>query len=158
MKKLLRKLSVLLSDRAYIKYRYFYTFHRFPNLNNPKTYNEKLQWLKLNDRNPQYTIMVDKYRVRNYIKEKIGEEYLIPLLGVWNDPDDIDFDLLPGKFVLKCNHNSGAGMCICKDKNELNINNVVNNLKLGLKEDYYLYGREWPYKNVERKVICEEYL
>lgn len=158
MKKLLRKLSVLLSDRAYIKYRYFYTFHRFPNLNNPKTYNEKLQWLKLNDRNPKYSLMVDKYEVRDYIKKVIGSKYLIPLLGVWDNPDDIDFDKLPQQFVLKCTHNSGSGMVICKDKSNINIKDAKRGLAKGLNENYYLYYREWPYKNVKPRIVGEKFI
>ena len=102
--------------------------------------------------------MVDKYKARDYIAEKIGERYLIPLIGVWDDPDEIDFDALPNRFVLKCNHNSGLGMCICKDKSVLNIKNVKKGLKRGLKQDYYLTGREWPYKNVPRKIIAEQFM
>ena len=105
--------------------------------------------------------MVDKYKVRNYIKERIGEEYLIPLLGVWDKAEDIDFDKLPNQFVLKCNHNSGLGMYICKDKSKLTkkqINAIRKNLAKGLKQDYYLTGREWPYKNVPRKIIAEKYM
>lgn len=128
------------------------------NLINPRTFNEKLQWLKLYDRKPIYTTMVDKYLVREYIAEKLGEEYLIPLLGVWDDSDDIDFDALPNQFVLKCNHNSGLGMCICKDKSKLDIKKVKRELSKGLKQDYYLTGREWPYKNVPRKIICEKFM
>lgn len=127
-------------------------------LNSPKTYNEKLQWLKLYDRKPEYKIMVDKYKVRDYIATKLGEKYLIPLLGVWNDPEDIDFQSLPNQFVLKCNHNSGLGMCICKDKSNLNIAKVKENLKKGLNQDYYMTGREWPYKDVPRKIICEKFM
>ena len=127
-------------------------------LDNPQTFNEKLQWLKLYNRKPEYTTYVDKYKVRDYIAGMLGEEYLIPLLGVWDDPEDIDFDLLPDKFVLKCNHNSGLGMCICKDKTKLDINKVKSELKKGLEQDYYLYGREWPYKDVPRKIIAEEYI
>ena len=128
------------------------------NLTNPQTFNEKLQWLKLYDRNPEYTIMVDKYKVRYYIEKLLGKEYLIPLLGVWNTAEEIDFTNLPDKFVLKCNHNSGLGMCICTNKSELNIKKVKKELKKGLRENYYLSGREWPYKNVERKIIAETYL
>ncbi len=128
------------------------------NLENPKTFNEKLQWLKLYNRKSEYTIMVDKYKVREYIKEKLGEEYLIPLIGVWDNPDEIDFDKLPNQFVLKCNHNSGLGMCICKDKSKLDIKKVRRELKRGLKQDYYLTGREWPYKDVPRKIICEKFM
>ena len=132
--------------------------HQEPAINNPKTFNEKLQWLKLHDRRPEYTIMVDKYKVRDYIKEKLGEEYLIPLLGVWDHPRKIDFDVLPRQFVLKCNHNSGLGMCICKDKSVLNIRRVRAGLRRGLRQDYYLTGREWPYKNVPRKIIAEQFM
>jgi hypothetical protein len=127
-------------------------------LDNPQTFNEKLQWLKLHDRRPEYTMMVDKYKVREYIAQKLGAEYLIPLLGVWDSPDEIDFDALPNQFVLKCNHNSGIGMCICTDKSKLNIRNVKKNLRKALKEDYYLLGREYPYKDVPRKIICEKYM
>lgn len=128
------------------------------NLENPRTFNEKLQWLKLHDRKPEYMQIVDKYKVREYIAEKLGEEYLIPLLGVYDKVEDIDFDKLPSKFVLKCNHNSGLGMYICKDKSKLDIKMVKKGLKKALKQDYYLTGREWPYKDVERKIICEQYL
>ena len=145
-------------DKLFLKLKYRHILGKKLNLNNPKTFNEKLQWLKLYDRNPEYTMIVDKYRVREYIADKIGKEYLIPLLGVWDDPDDIDFDTLQNQFVLKCNHNSGLGMCICKDKNSLDISKVRSELRKGLKQNYYLTGREWPYKNVPRKIICEEYL
>ena len=128
------------------------------NLDNPQTFNEKLQWLKLHDRKPEYTMMVDKYAVRTYIADTIGEEYLIPLLGVWDNPDDIDFNALPNQFVLKCNHNSGLGMCICKDKSKLDIAKVKAELRKGLKQDYYLTSREWPYKNVKRRIIAEKYM
>lgn len=128
------------------------------NLEAPTTFNEKLQWLKLYNRNPEYTLLVDKYRVRDYIEKNFGSDYLIPLLGVWDNPNDIDFDKLPNKFVLKCNHNSGLGMCICKDKSKLDIKKVKKNLKKGLQQDYYLLHREWPYKNVPRKIIAEQYM
>jgi len=127
-------------------------------LKDPQTFNEKLQWLKLYDRRPEYTMMVDKYLVRNYIAEVLGEEYLIPLLGVWDDPDEIDFDALPGQFVLKCNHNSGLGMCICTDKSNLDIGKVKRELRKGLAQNYYLTGREWPYKDVPRKIVCEKFM
>lgn len=130
-------------------------------LDNPQTFNEKLQWLKLYDRKPEYTMMVDKYKVREYIKEKLGEEYLIPLLGVWDKAEDINFDKLPNRFVLKCNHNSGLGMYICKDKSKLTENQIKairKNLAKGLQQDYYLTGREWPYKDVPRKIIAEKYM
>lgn len=145
-------------DEEYLK-RFFLAYMGHPlDLENPRTFNEKLQWLKLYNRCPEYTMMVDKYLVRQYVADKIGEKYLIPLLGVWNDPNEIDFDALPAQFVLKCNHNSGLGMCICRDKNRLNIQKVKNDLRKGLKQNYYLTGREWPYKNVLRKIIAEKYM
>lgn len=128
------------------------------NLKSPETFNEKLQWLKLFDRKPEYTVMADKYLVRGYIEEKLGREYLIPLLGAWDNPDDIDFSSLPEQFVLKCNHNSGLGMYICRNRSDLNEKKVIAGLRKGIKQDYYLRGREWPYKNIPRKIICEKYM
>ena len=145
-------------DKAYIKKKYKKELGEKLNLKNPITFNEKLQWLKLYDRNPLYTKLVDKYRVREYIAEKLGEEYLIPLLWVGDDPDDINFDALPNQFVLKCNHNSGKGMCICRDKSTLDYSVVKRELRKGLEENFYLTSREWPYKNVPRKIICEQYM
>lgn len=147
-----------MDDEKYLKKLYTVNFGKELDLENPKTFNEKLQWLKLYDRKPEYTMMVDKYKVREYVAEKLGEEYLIPLLGVWDDPEEIDFDKLPNQFVLKCNHNSGLGMCICKDKSKLDIKKVKSELRKGLKENFYLHGREWPYKEVPRKIICERYM
>lgn len=146
-----------MADEKYLKKMFKIRMQQDLDLINPKTFNEKLQWLKLHDRKPEYTTMVDKYKVREYIAKTIGEDYLIPLLGVYNNADEIDFDKLPNKFVLKCNHNSG-GLCICKDKSKLNIEKVKKDLNKALKEDYYLTSREWPYKNVERKIICEQYM
>lgn len=145
-------------DKAYLKMMYRLKMNKKLDLSNPQTLNEKLQWLKLYDRKPEYTMMVDKYAVRKYIADKLGEEYLIPLLGVWNDPSEIDFDKLPDQFVLKCNHNSGLGMCICKDKSSLDIKKVKKDLSKGLKQNYYKHGREWPYKDVPRKIIAEKYM
>ena len=147
-----------MDDTKYLSMMYRVHCKKELNLESPITFNEKLQWLKLYNRKPEYTMMVDKYKVREYIKQKIGEEYLIPLLGVWDDPDEIEFDALPNQFVLKCNHNSGLGMCICKDKSSLDIPKVKAGLRKGLKQDYYLTGREWPYKDVPRKIICEQYM
>ena len=102
--------------------------------------------------------MVDKYSVREYIAETIGEQYLIPLLGVWSDPGEIDFDALPSQFVLKCNHNSGGGMCFCTDKSQLDIPKVKRELSKAMLENYYMQSREWPYKNVCRRIIAEKYM
>lgn len=145
-------------DREYLQRRFQAELGKSLDLDNPQTFNEKLQWLKLYNRKPEYTMMVDKYKVREYIAQTLGEEYLIPLLGVWDDPDEIDFDALPDQFVLKCNHNSGLGMCICKDKSKLDISKVRAELRKGLKENYYIRHREWPYKDVPRKIIAEKYM
>ena len=145
-------------DRDYLERKFEALMGAPLHLDAPQTFNEKLQWLKLYDRKPEYTMMVDKYRVREYITQKIGAEYLIPLLGVWDSPDEIDFAALPEQFVLKCNHNSGLGMCICKDKSRLDLRKVRRELRKGLRQDYYLPGREWPYKDVPRKIIAEKYM
>lgn len=147
-----------LSDEAYLRLLFRATMGQKLRLENPQTFNEKLQWLKLNNRKPEYTVMADKYLVRDYIAKTIGEEYLIPLLGVWERAEDIDFDALPNQFVLKCNHNSGLGMCICKDKSKLDVEKVRAELKQGLAQDYYLTAREWPYQDVPRRIICEKFM
>lgn len=147
-----------LDDKKYLERMFRVQLGKNLNFENPVTFNEKIQWLKINNRESEYTIMVDKYKVREYISETIGEQYLIPLLGVWDSPDEINFDILPDEFVLKCNHNSGLGMCICKNKSTLNIEKVKQNLSNGLNENYYLLYREWPYKNVEKKIIAEKYM
>lgn len=127
------------------------------NLENPTLFTEKLQWLKLHDRRPEYTKMVDKYEVRKYAAEKIGEEHLIPLLGVWDRFEDIDFDKLPDQFVLKCTHDSG-GFYVCKDKKKMNVNAARRKLNRRLKRNYFWGGREWPYKNVKPRIIAEKYI
>ena len=147
-----------INDEAYLRIMFRVSMGKPLNLNNPKTFNEKLQWLKLHDRRPEYTMMVDKYLVRDYIARTIGSQYLIPLIGVWDDPDEIDFDNLPEQFVLKCNHNSGLGMCICKDKSKLDLHKVRAELRKGIEQDYFITGREWPYKDVKRKIICEKFI
>lgn len=152
-----RKFSPLLPDKLYLQLLFHHYCGKWINWKNPTTFNEKLQWLKIYNRRPEYTMMVDKVAVKDFVAKTIGEEYVIPTLGVWNDPDEIDFDKLPNQFVLKCNHNSG-GLCICKDKSKLNIEQVKANLRKALQYDYYWIGREWPYKNVKRKIIAEKYM
>lgn len=147
-----------MDDVTYLKLRYRASFGKKMNLKHPVTFNEKLQWLKLYNRKPEYTIMVDKVKAKEYAAKMLGEEYIIPTLGVWDSPDEIDFDSLPNQFVLKCNHNSGLGMCICRDKENLDIEKVKFNLKRGMEENYFLSGREWPYQNVPRKIIAEKYM
>lgn len=147
----------LTTDKKIITRRFKKYFNKDINLKNPRTYNEKLQWLKLNDRNPIYSDMVDKYEVRKTISKLIGEEYLIPLIGVYDSFDDINFDSLPDQFVLKATHDSG-GVVICKNKNEFNIKNAKKKLNKSLKNNYYYYSREWPYKNIKPRIICEKFM
>lgn len=154
VKSLIRR---VLPDKILLEYEYKRIMGRKLDLKNPKTFNEKLQWLKLYDRNPDYTSMVDKYEVRNYISNKIGEEYLVPLLGVWEKFDEIDFNDLPQQFVLKCTHDSG-GVIICKDKKSFNIDDARMKMNKLLKRNFYYDWREWPYKNIKPRIICEKYL
>nr|WP_279663754.1 ATP-grasp fold amidoligase family protein [Ectobacillus ponti] len=144
-------------DKMYLKLIFRARMERKLNLTNPKTFNEKLQWLKLHDRNPLYVELVDKYKVRKYISNCIGEEYLIPLLGKYRSFEEIDFDSLPSQFVMKCTHDSG-GLVICKDKSKLDIEVARRKINKSLNRNYYYYGREWPYKDIEPQIIVEKYM
>lgn len=146
-----------MSDEKYLRMQFKNAFGYELDLDNPQTYSEKLQWLKLYDRNPLYTTMVDKAAVKDYVAEKIGEQYIIKTLGVWDRFDDIDFDALPEQFVLKCNHDSG-GLAICRDKKTFNKAEAKGKIERSLKRDYYMHSREWPYKNVKPCIIAEEYM
>lgn len=147
----------LLPDRIFLHYSYWRRMNKKLNLKKPKTFNEKLQWLKLYDRQPIYTTMVDKYAVKQYIADKIGQQYIIPTLGVWDTFDEIDFAMLPNQFVLKCTHDSG-GLVICKDKSCLDLKSAKEKITKSLKQNYYWRGREWPYKNVPPRIIAEQYM
>lgn len=147
----------IIPDKLYLKIIFRIKVGKKLDLKNPQTFNEKLQWLKLYNRNPEYTMMADKYKVRDYVKQKIGEEYLIPLIGVYDKFDDIDFDKLPNQFVIKCNHDSGS-VVICKDKKNFDIKKARKKINRALRYNYYYVGREWQYKNIERKIMVEEYL
>ncbi len=144
-------------DKLYLSLMFRYYMGYWMNWKHPKTFNEKLQWLKIYNRNPLYTKLVDKYEVRNYIAKTIGEEFLIPLLGVWDKFEDIDFDKLPNQFVLKCTHDSG-GLVICKDKSKLDLKSTRLKITRCLKMNYYWAFREWPYKNVKPRIIAEKYM
>ena len=152
-----RGMGRLIPDTIYLKCAYYDKFGKKLNLRKPVSFNEKLQWLKLYDRKLIYTTLVDKFAVKKYVADIIGEEYIIPTLGVWDQFDDIDFSCLPDKFVLKCTHDSG-GLVICTDKRQLNMEEAKNKINASLKRDYYLNGREWPYKNVPRRIIAEKYM
>ena len=144
-------------DETYLKIKYRSAFGEKLDLKNPETFNEKLQWLKLYDRKPIYSTMVDKYEVKKYVASIIGEEYIIPTLGVWNRFEDINFDDLPNQFVLKCTHDSG-GVVICKDKSILDIDAARKKINKSLRTNYYLRSKEWPYKNVRPRIIAEQYM
>jgi len=146
-----------ISDEAFLKLSFkAYQGYKL-DLNKVETFNEKIQWLKLFDRNNKYTDLTDKYLVRKYVKERIGEQYLIPLLGVWNYVNEINFSKLPNQFVLKCNHDSGS-VIICKNKQEFDTQKATKKLKKNLNTQYFWKSREYNYKNIKRKVIAEKYM
>lgn len=145
-------------DRKYIQWKYWLTFGKKCDLDNPKTFQEKLQWIKLNDRKPIYHQMVDKYDAKRFIAERVGEEYVIPTLGIWNRFEEVDFDSLPNQFIIKNTHDSGTYF-ICKDKSKLDIKEVRKRLLIdSRKEDYYVFSREWPYKGLKHRIIAEPLL
>lgn len=146
-----------MKDEKVLKIKYFLIFRKKLNLDNPETFNEKLQWLKLYNRNPQYTNMVDKYEVKKYIANLIGKEYLIPTLGIYDHFDDIEFEKLPNRFVMKCTHDSGS-ILICKDKDIIDIKKAKKQFDKAMKHNFFFFGREWAYKNVKPRIIIEKYM
>ena len=144
-------------DRPYLKLEYRFLTGKKLNLDSPETYNEKLQYLKLYDRKPVYTRMADKLGMRDFVRERIGEDCTVPLLGVWDKPDDIDFDRLPESFVLKCNHDS-KGLIICHNKELMDREQSVRILSKSMKRNMFWAAREWPYKNIRPKVFAEQLL
>lgn len=144
-------------DEQYLKIAYRIKMGKMLDLNNPQTFNEKIQWLKLHDRRPEYTQMVDKIEAKKLVANAIGEEYIIPTLGVWNHFDEIDFDKLPDQFVLKCSHDSG-GLVICRDKSKLDKEAARKKIESCLKHNFYWGQREWPYKNVKPRILAEKYM
>lgn len=145
-------------DEKYLKLVYWAETGEKLNLEELQTFNEKLQWLKLYDRKPEYSIYVDKYEVRKHIAKTIGKQYLIPLVGgVYKSVEEIPWDELPDKFVMKCTHGSGSNI-ICKNKKQLDINNAKQKLNKWMKKNWYWFGREWPYKNVKPRIMVEKYM
>lgn len=147
----------LLSDKAHITLKYRLSMGHPLNWKHPETFTEKLNWLKLNDHDPRYLGIVDKWEVMDFVKERIGEEYCVKKFGVWEHFDDIDFDTLPEQFVLKCTHDSG-GVVICKDKGNFDREAARKKLESSLKRNYYWLSREWPYKQIQPRILAEEYL
>ena len=146
-----------LPDEAYLKLVYRGRLGKKLNLENPKSFNEKLQWLKLHDRNPLYSTLVDKYRVKQWVADKIGPEYVTETYATWDHAEDIDISSLPDRFVLKTNHDSG-GVAICRDKSSFDLESARAYLGKRLSASYFWSGREWPYKNVKPLIFAEQYL
>ena len=147
----------IMNDKDYISFQFKKALKRELDLENPQSLNEKLQWIKLYDRNPEYTKMVDKYEVKEYVKNIIGEQYIIPTLGIYDNFNQIDFDKLPNQFVMKCTHDSGSTI-ICKDKKTFDIDKAKKVLTKSLRHNFYYKAREWPYKNIKRRIIIEKYM
>ncbi len=152
-----KKMFNWLNDKSYLKLLFYCEMGYKLDLKNPKTFNEKLQWLKLNDRKEFYNILVDKYNVREYISNTIGNEYLIPLIDVYYSVEEINWDVLPNSFVIKCTHGSGSNI-ICKDKRSLDIKQAKKRLKKWMKKNWYWFGREWVYKDLKPKIIIEKHM
>lgn len=163
----LRKISLavlvrfakLFPDKAFLRFRYYLERGETLNIDNPKTFNEKINWLKLYNRKPEYTTMVDKYAVKDFVSERIGQKYIIPTIGIWNTPEEIEFDTLPNQFVLKTTHGGGSsGVVICNDSVSFDRASAIRKLQESMKTDIFTGYREWPYKNVPRKIIAEPYM
>lgn len=157
--RILHRFFTWLPDRLFLKIKFKFEMGHSLNLEDPKTFQEKIQWLKLFNRQPEYILMVDKVAVKDYVERKIGKEYIIPTLGVWNSPEEIDFNLLPDKFVLKTSHGGGGGgVVICKNRINFNIDSAKRKLQHSLDTDIYTYFREWPYKKVPKRILAEEFI
>lgn len=157
LQSILVRIAPIIPDKLYLKMLYFATMGKILNLDNPVSFSEKLQWLKLYDRNPNYTKMVDKIEAKKYVASIIGNNYIIPTIAEYNSVEEINWESLPDQFVLKCTHDSG-GIVVCSNKSELDIESSINKLRNSLKKSYYPQNREWPYKNVKPRLICEKYM
>lgn len=144
-----------LDDKTFLRFQYRAWTGKKLHLDPPVTFNEKIQWLKLNDRKDIYPELVDKYQVRQHMAQRIGEAFLVPLLGVWDSAEDVDFDKLPKQFVLKPTHASG-NVLICRDKDSFDQEAARQQMRAWLKREYYWGNREWPYKNIKPRIIAEE--
>lgn len=156
---ILYKTAHIWPDKLYLQLQYFFKMGQKLDLKNPQTFTEKLQWLKLYNRQPEYTTMVDKHAVKQYVADKIGKQYIIPSLGIWDKVEDIDWDSLPNQFVLKTTHGGGSGgVVVCKDKITFDKQHAITKLTNSLNSDIYWNYREWPYKNVQKRIIAEQYM
>lgn len=155
--KLMLATSNIWPNRLYIQFLFFLRMKSFINLKSPKTFNEKLNWIKLYDRNPMYTIMADKYLVKHYVADRIGEEYVVPCYGIWDKYEEIDFSKLPRQFVLKATHDS-SGATLCRDKEYFNFSEAKIKFNKVLKRNYYYTWREWPYRNIQPRIIADSLL
>ena len=151
------KIKNYIPDKIYLFLMYYILVKKRLNINNPNTFNEKLQWLKLNDRKNIYTKMVDKCEAKKYVTDLIGDEYIIPTIGVYNNFNEINFNNLPNQFVIKCTHDSGSTI-VCKDKTKFDIKNAKKKISKALKYNYYYSVREWPYKNIKPRIIIESFM
>jgi len=151
------RVSRIITDKLYLKILYRGYIGKKLNIENPISFNEKLQWLKLYDRNEKYVKMVDKYEAKKYVSELIGEEFIIPTIGIWDKYEDIDFSSLPNRFVLKCTHDSGS-VVICSDKEKFDYKKAKKTINNALRKNFYYPGREWPYKEIKPRIIAEEFL
>ncbi len=157
--RILMRCNKIFSDERYLKMLFYLAMGYHLDMNNPQTMNEKLQWLKIHQRDDKFTKLVDKLKVKDEVSRLIGSEYVAQVLGVWTSPEEIDFDSLPNRFVLKTNHSGGnTGVIICHDKSHFDICQARHKMAVSLKTDIYPQYREWPYKNVEKKIFAEEYL
>lgn len=147
----------LMNDDEFLKRKWRLVFGKSIDLKNPETFNEKIQWLKIHDRKDMYIKLVDKYEAKKNVIESIGEDYVIPTIGIYDKFEDINFDELPSQFVIKCTHDSG-GLVVVKDKSKMNLREIRKKISKSLKRNYYYHGREWPYKNVKPRIIIEKYM
>lgn len=156
-RKLLHWVCPILPDEIYLRWLFRLKMGYELNLKTPRTYNEKLQWLKLNDIHPEYAKLVDKIDAKNFAEQKIGAKYIIPTIGTWDNVNDIEWENLPEKFVIKCTNDSG-GIVVCKDKSRLDINRAKAKLEDGWRKNYYQRNKEYPYRDLKPRIIAEEYM
>ena len=146
-----------MDDEKYLKRMYKSKFKIPLDLEHPKAYTAKLQWLKLHDRKDIYTTFADKVAVRDYVAETLGPEYLVPVFAVYDSVDEIDWEALPQRFILKCSHGSGCNV-ICPDKSRLDTEKAKKQLSGWMKRSWFWFGREWAYKNITPRILCEHFI